>query len=195
MHLTRNVKENISVRSESSLCVQWIVKDHKFLHEDSEDSDQTGWMPRLIGLRSVHVILFVLSCCGSYVCRRTPERLPLSDSKTVRGFKPQSHELCLQMYSLKMTSKSSEIRRIYFVAHGRGIHFFVGDTMLGLSSIVYESKLINRSTTTKFVSTSFQYCMINAESTSTSPLCFLSHQFKYRLLINWNFVFKIKHID
>ena len=36
------------VRSESSLYAQWVAKDASFLHEDSEDSDQTGWMPRLI---------------------------------------------------------------------------------------------------------------------------------------------------
>ena len=34
--------------SESSLCAQWVAKDPSFLHADSEDSDQTGWMPRLI---------------------------------------------------------------------------------------------------------------------------------------------------
>ena len=33
---------------ESSLCVQWVAKDPSFLHADSEDSDQTGRMPRLI---------------------------------------------------------------------------------------------------------------------------------------------------
>ena len=32
--------------SESSLCVQWVIKDPRFLHADSEDSDQTGQMPR-----------------------------------------------------------------------------------------------------------------------------------------------------
>ena len=36
------------VWSESSLCTQWIAQDPKFLHADSEDSDQTGQMPRLI---------------------------------------------------------------------------------------------------------------------------------------------------
>ena len=34
------------VWSESSLCAQWVAKDPKFLHADSEDSDQTGRMPR-----------------------------------------------------------------------------------------------------------------------------------------------------
>ena len=33
---------------ESSLSVQWVAKDWSFLHADSEDSDQTGQMPRLI---------------------------------------------------------------------------------------------------------------------------------------------------
>ena len=34
--------------SEYSLCAQCVAKDPSFLHTDSEDSDQTGWMPRLI---------------------------------------------------------------------------------------------------------------------------------------------------
>ena len=36
------------VRSESSLCAQWVANHPSFLHADSEDSDQTGRMPRLI---------------------------------------------------------------------------------------------------------------------------------------------------
>ena len=36
------------VLSESSLYAQWVAKDPRFLHTDSEDSDQTGQMPRLI---------------------------------------------------------------------------------------------------------------------------------------------------
>ena len=39
-----------SRRSESSLCTQWEAKDPRFLHADSKDSDQTGQMPRLIGV-------------------------------------------------------------------------------------------------------------------------------------------------
>ena len=38
----------IRVWSESSLCAQWVAKDLSFLHADSEDSDLTGRMPRLI---------------------------------------------------------------------------------------------------------------------------------------------------
>ena len=33
---------------QSSLCAQWVAKDPRFLHADSEDSHQTGRMPRLI---------------------------------------------------------------------------------------------------------------------------------------------------
>ena len=46
---------------ESSLCAQWVVKDPSFLHADSEDSDQTGRMPRLICLRWAHMP-FCLFC-------------------------------------------------------------------------------------------------------------------------------------
>ena len=48
------------------LCTQWITKDPMFLHVDSEDSDQTGQMPRLIRvLVGRTLILLVLSCRGS----------------------------------------------------------------------------------------------------------------------------------
>ena len=56
------------VWSESSLCAQWVAKDPKFLHADSEDSDQTGRMPRLIWVFPGRtLILLVLSCRGSNV--------------------------------------------------------------------------------------------------------------------------------
>ena len=84
------------VWSESSLCVHWVAKDARFLHADSEDSDQTGRMPRLaqadLSLRWVHshfvgfvmsrlsytvdgVILYllyrtVLSCWSNILCLR-----------------------------------------------------------------------------------------------------------------------------
>ena len=55
------------VWSESSLCAQWVAKDASFLHADSEDSDQTGWMPSLIWVFDGRIaILLVLSCRCSY---------------------------------------------------------------------------------------------------------------------------------
>ena len=57
------------VWSESSLCAQWVAKDPSFLHADSEDSDQTGRMPRLIWVfAGLTLTLLVLSWGGSYVC-------------------------------------------------------------------------------------------------------------------------------
>ena len=55
--------------SESSLCTQWVAKDLRFLHADSEDSDQTGRMPRLIWVFAGRTAtLLVMSCRGSIKC-------------------------------------------------------------------------------------------------------------------------------
>ena len=52
---------------QSSLCVQWIAKDPRFHHADSEDADQTGRMPKLIwGFAERTLILLGLSCRGSF---------------------------------------------------------------------------------------------------------------------------------
>ena len=56
------------VWSESLLCAQWVVKDPNFLHVDSEVSDQTRRMPRLIwGFAGRILILLVLSWDGSFI--------------------------------------------------------------------------------------------------------------------------------
>ena len=70
------------VWSGSSLCAQWITKDLSFLHADSEDSDQTGRMPRLIWVFAGRtVILLVLSWGGSIlklsICRENIEEMSL----------------------------------------------------------------------------------------------------------------------
>ena len=53
---------------ESSLCAQWVAKDPSFLHADSDDTDQTGRMPRLIWVFAGRTVtLLVLSCCGSCI--------------------------------------------------------------------------------------------------------------------------------
>ena len=54
------------LKSESLLCIQWVAKDPSFLHVDSEFSDQTGRMPRLIWVFAGRTVtLLILSCCGS----------------------------------------------------------------------------------------------------------------------------------
>ena len=59
---TRNSLGIHPVWSESLLCTQWVAKDPNFLYADSEDSDQTGRMPRLIwvfGGRTCHFVCYV----------------------------------------------------------------------------------------------------------------------------------------
>ena len=52
---------------QSSLCALWVAKDPRVLHADSEDSDPTGRMPRLIWVFAWRrLILLVLSCRGLY---------------------------------------------------------------------------------------------------------------------------------
>ena len=53
---------------QSSLCTQWVPKDPSFFHADSEDSDQTGRMPRLncVFAGRTHSILLILSLGGSF---------------------------------------------------------------------------------------------------------------------------------
>ena len=55
------------VWSEPLLCAEWVAKDPSFLHANSEDSDQTGRMPRLIWVfAGCTLTLLVLSCRGSF---------------------------------------------------------------------------------------------------------------------------------
>ena len=72
------------VRSESSLCDQWVAKDPSVLHADSEDSDQTGRMPSLIWVfagRTCHFVGFVVRGVKSQRMTK-PTIRPLSPAKT-----------------------------------------------------------------------------------------------------------------
>ena len=74
------------VWSESLLCAQWVAKDPRFLHADSEDSDQTGRMPRLIWVFAGHtLILLVLSCHGSNTRRYSDNHHEENFSTSVSG--------------------------------------------------------------------------------------------------------------
>ena len=48
---------------QSSLCAQWEVKDPRFLHAESEDSDPTGHPLIWVFAGRTRIILLVLSCC------------------------------------------------------------------------------------------------------------------------------------
>ena len=49
-----------SDQPESSQCTQWVAEDPMCLHADSKDSDQTGWMSRLIGVFAGRTISFLV---------------------------------------------------------------------------------------------------------------------------------------
>ena len=78
--------------SVSSLCAQWVAKDPSFLHADSEDSDQTGRMPRLMGA----VILLVLSWGSS--------NEPRHERTCRRGLWPSNTQTCLFSYRDRLGS-------------------------------------------------------------------------------------------
>ena len=68
----QNQQNDYAPSEDSSLCTSWVAKDPRFLHVDSEDSDQTVWMPRLIQAdpslcwTHTHFVGFVISrlmCC------------------------------------------------------------------------------------------------------------------------------------
>ena len=66
------------VWSESSMCAQWVARDPSFFHADSEDSDQTGPMPRLVWVfAGCTVILLALSWGGSFTFTCLHELLKL----------------------------------------------------------------------------------------------------------------------
>ena len=110
------------VWSESLLCTQWVAKDPSFLHADSEDSDQTGPMPRLVWVFAGRtLILLVLSCrgssfyfvknmtrfchCLSKSCTRWPLRV---DSISERGTEKWSLQTQFNQANLCSTSVRSE---------------------------------------------------------------------------------------
>ena len=70
MHMTKSTKWSVHPaktqislgipdRSESWLCALWVAKNPMLLHADREDSDQTGWLPRLIRVFAGHTGHFV----------------------------------------------------------------------------------------------------------------------------------------
>ena len=66
---TKTNKMNVHLaQTGRMLCTQWVSKDPSFSHANSEDSDQTGQMPRLIWVFAARtLILLGFSCRGSYV--------------------------------------------------------------------------------------------------------------------------------
>ena len=81
---------------QSSPCAQWVAKDTSFLHADSEDSDQTGRMHRLIWVFAGRkIILLVLSRGGSFLILqmltvKTVHMLPFLNNHVYRAIRALS---------------------------------------------------------------------------------------------------------
>ena len=81
------------VWSESSLCTKWVAEDPMIHHADSEDSDKTGWMPRLIRVFAGNtLILLVLTCRGSFTIKLSLGKLNF----WARAGQYQQNDLCIQ---------------------------------------------------------------------------------------------------
>ena len=132
----RPVKTQIShgirpVWSESSPGAQWVAKDPMFLHTDSEDSDQTGRMPRLIWVFAGRtLILLVLSCRGHPVTPRWREKRTESNGyKTNKGTRSiwterENHEIMwkeiLWKYSIQtLKTADSVLLSLFLRDNGR----------------------------------------------------------------------------
>ena len=74
---------------QSSLCAQWVAKDPSVLHADSEDSDQTWRMPRLIWVFAGHtchlVVFFMRRLIYLTALKTTGTATPLKLSTTMQN--------------------------------------------------------------------------------------------------------------
>ena len=94
LSIWRKVGSLATVWSEFLLCAQWVAKDPTFLHTDSEDSDQTGRMPRLIWVFVGRTTaLLVLSWGGSNVFNTAFISIGI-ESKWADSWQNQQNDLC-----------------------------------------------------------------------------------------------------
>ena len=75
----------------------WVARDPSFLHADSEDSDQTGWMPRLIWVLTGRSYRFV----GSVVLRLVWDH---KKSRCNRWIGPRHEKMRLREFATRLDS-------------------------------------------------------------------------------------------
>ena len=76
--------------SDFSVCAQCVAKDQRFLHEDSEDSDQPGRKPRLIWVFTGRTVTLLICHVAVDLCRGSIFRGPFWKKKK----KKKSDLLC-----------------------------------------------------------------------------------------------------
>ena len=131
------------VWSEFSLCAQWVAKDPSFLHEDSEDADQTGRMPRMIwvfGGRTCHFVGFVMRQLN---CHQMPTFSVFLINRTVlcwTKWNDPTHEIIV-LFVLRKPILQTRMRS-YLV--GIDVWFFVGTIVFFHTSCVRTTKALVR---------------------------------------------------
>ena len=95
------------VWSEYSLCAHWVAKEPSFLHADSEDSDQSGRMPRLIWVFAGRTCPFV-----GFVMRRLISTYLYMWYDVENYFTLHSGILCVSHISRKRTQTVSWLNMI-----------------------------------------------------------------------------------
>ena len=95
------------VWSESLQCTPWVAKDPRFLHVDSEDSDHTGWMPRLIWVFA--------GCAGHFVGFVMNYKFRKTEILFYQISKPKfcNHFLELTTYSLLVSSNMRNLNTLF----------------------------------------------------------------------------------
>ena len=113
---------------QSSLCAQWVAKDPNFLHVDSEDSDQTERMPRLIRVFArctCHFVGFVmrwLNYCV-WVLWYSPTYTPLAGALCDLSLLPLSMTIIFSG-TLKCSESISTLNMLDFGGFCRDRHKF-----------------------------------------------------------------------
>ena len=154
-----------SVQSDqSSLCAQWVAKDPSFLHADSEDSDQTGRMPRLIWVfagGTCHFVGFVTMrlvwlwrCVGIFI-ELHYETLPLN------------HNLFMYIYAimlfLSIRIKNNAHRNLFILENTPDTH----PQTHGISCDFKSQRVISVNQKTMKIAVSYLFCQ-------SMPECFLN---------------------
>ena len=89
---TQISRDILPVWSEFALYTQWVAKDPTLLLADSEDSDQTGLMPRLICVFAGRIHYFVLFVVLQLILKILSKEM--QNEKSLHNWTVSSHDLC-----------------------------------------------------------------------------------------------------
>ena len=140
----RTAKTQISlsicpVWSESSQCAMCVAKNPSFLHADSEDSDQTGQMPRLIWVftgRTCYFVYFVVRWLSYFWCFSNADSM---ERKKTTGKNKSSSRSIREKSGVSLTRVEKSWKIIYFTSNtqkkrGKWLRMLIFSALNGSSS-------------------------------------------------------------